>query len=40
METGMDDQLARCLIAEKEWWGFVVNERNEVTIQEGDSKFA
>ena len=35
METGMDDQLARCLIAEKEGWGFVVEERNEVTIQEG-----
>ena len=35
METGMDDQLARCLIAEKEGWGFVVKERNEVTIQEG-----
>ena len=31
----MDDQLARCLIAEKEGWGFVVKERNEVTIQEG-----
>ena len=35
METGMDDQLARCLIAEKEGWGFVVKVRNEVTIQEG-----
>ena len=35
METGMDDQLARCLIAEKEGWGFVVKERNEATIQEG-----
>ena len=35
METGMDDQLARCLIAEKEGWGFVVKERNETTIQEG-----
>ena len=35
MKTGMDDQLARCLIAEKEGWGFVVKERNETTIQEG-----
>ena len=35
METGMDDQLARCLIAEKEGWGFVVKERTQKSIQEG-----
>ena len=35
METGMDDQLARCLIAEEEGWGFVVKKRNKEAIQEG-----
>ena len=35
METGMDDQLARCLIAEKEGWGYVVKERTQKSIQEG-----
>jgi len=35
METGMDDQLARCKIAEEEGWGFVVEERTQKSIQEG-----
>ena len=29
MNTGMDDQLARCNIAVEEGWGIVVEERNE-----------
>ena len=35
MKTGMDDQLARCKVAEKEGWGLVVAERNQASIQEG-----
>ena len=35
MNTGMDDQLARCNIAVEEGWGIVVEERNEKTIAEG-----
>ena len=35
METGMDDQLARCKVAEEEGWGFVVEERTQRSIQEG-----
>ena len=35
METGMDDQLARCKVAEEEGWGFVVEERTQKSIQEG-----
>ena len=35
METGMDDQLARCKIAEEEGWGHVVKERTQKSIQEG-----
>ena len=35
METGMDDQLARCKVAEQEGWGFVVEERTQRSIQEG-----
>ena len=35
METGMDDQLARCKIAEKEGWGFVVEERTQKSIRKG-----
>jgi len=38
METGMDDQLARCRIAEQEGWGYVVKERTQKTIQEGIGK--
>jgi hypothetical protein len=32
MNTGMDDQLARCKIAEDEKWGIVLDERNPETI--------
>ena len=35
METGMDDQLARCQIAEEEGWGYVVKERTPQNIQKG-----
>ena len=35
METGMDDQLARCKVAQEEGWGFVVEERTQKSIQEG-----
>lgn len=35
METGMDDQLARCKVAEEEGWGHVVKERTQYSIHEG-----
>lgn len=35
METGMDDQLARCRVAEKEGWGYVVQNRTKQQIQQG-----
>ena len=35
METGMDDQLARCKVAEEEGWGHVVKERTQDSIHEG-----
>ena len=35
LETGMDDQLARCQVAEKEGWGLVVKNRTEKTIHIG-----
>ena len=28
MNTGMDDQLARCLVAEQEGWGLVHNSNH------------
>ena len=34
MNTGMDDQLARCRIAEDEQWGIVVKKRDETSIQQ------
>jgi len=37
LETGMDDQLARCQVAEKEGWGLVVKNRTEKTISDGIS---
>jgi hypothetical protein len=33
MKTGMDDQLARCKVAEEEGWGIVLESRNKKTIQ-------
>ena len=35
MNTGMDDQLARCKVAEEEGWGMVVVQRNSQSIQKG-----
>ena len=35
MSTGMDDQLARCKVAESEKWGLVVEYRTVETIQKG-----
>jgi UDP-N-acetylglucosamine--N-acetylmuramyl-(pentapeptide) pyrophosphoryl-undecaprenol N-acetylglucosamine transferase len=35
MNTGMDDQLARCRVAEEESWGHVVVQRDEQSIREG-----
>ena len=35
METGMDDQLARCMVAEEEGWGFVIEERTQNSIRDG-----
>ena len=31
--TGMDDQLARCKVAEKEGWGYVLEERSAENIE-------
>jgi len=33
MKTGMDDQLARCKVAEKEGWGIVLESRTEANVQ-------
>jgi hypothetical protein len=38
LETGMDDQLARCLVAEAEGWGYVVKNRTEESIRIGIEK--
>jgi hypothetical protein len=38
MNTGMDDQLARCKIAEDEKWGVVLEKRIEVEIVSGISE--
>ena len=38
METGMDDQFARCKLAEEEGWGYVVKERTQDSIREGVKK--
>mgnify|MGYP001181239636 CR=1 FL=1 len=35
METGMDDQLSRCMVSEKEGWGYVVKNRTKEHIQDG-----
>jgi hypothetical protein len=32
METGMDDQLARCKVAESEGWGIVIEDRSNKLI--------
>ena len=38
MNTGMDDQLARCKVAEKEGWGIVVKQRSQQTIDSAINK--
>ena len=38
LETGMDDQLARCLVAEDEGWGYVVEKRTPQSIGDGIQK--
>lgn len=38
MNTGMDDQKARCNIALEEGWGIVIVERNENSIENGVSR--
>ena len=35
MNTGMDDQLARCKVSEQEGWGHVVVHREEASIRHG-----
>lgn len=35
MNTGMDDQLARCKVSEEEGWGHVVVHRDEASIRNG-----
>tara|TARA_B100000029_G_scaffold181234_1_gene178919 strand:+ start:228 stop:1514 length:1287 start_codon:yes stop_codon:yes gene_type:complete len=35
METGMDDQVARCKVSESEGWGIVLTERKEKNIKTG-----
>jgi hypothetical protein len=34
----MDDQLARCLVAEEENWGYVVKNRTQENIRNGIQK--
>ena len=38
MNTGMDDQLARCKVAEKEGWGIVVEKRDGRSIHQAIQK--
>ena len=38
MNTGMDDQLARCKVAEDEQWGLVLLKRTEKSISSSISK--
>ena len=38
MNTGMDDQLARCMVAEEEGWGHVIVHRDEASIRSGLEK--
>ena len=40
MNTGMDDQLARCKVAEKEGWGIVVEKRDAKSIHQAIQNFA
>lgn len=38
LETGMDDQLARCMVAESEGWGIVEKNRTKVAIKKALEK--
>ena len=38
MSTGMDDQYARCIVAEQEGWGIVLQSRSVSTIQKSCSQ--
>ena len=38
MNTGMDDQLARCKVAEEDGWGIVLEKRNRKAIEDSCSK--
>ena len=38
MNTGMDDQLARCKVAEEEGWGVVLEKRTRITIKDSCSQ--
>lgn len=38
MNTGMDDQLSRCKIAESEGWGIVIEKRDNNSIKKGIQK--
>ena len=40
MNTGMDDQLARCKVAEKEGWGIVVEKRDAKSIPQAIQEIA
>ena len=40
MNTGMDDQLARCKVAEKEGWGIVVEKRDGRSIHQAIQEIA
>jgi hypothetical protein len=40
MNTGMDDQLARCKVAEKEGWGIVVEKRDAKSIHQAIQNFS
>ena len=38
MNTGMDDQLARCKVAEQEGWGIVLENRTKDSIKKSCNK--
>ena len=40
LQTGMDDQLARCMVAESEGWGIVEKKRTKVAIKKALEKLS
>ena len=38
LNTGMDDQLARCAVSEKEGWGLILTDRNQKSINKSIDK--